>query len=170
MASAALIAPPGWLTHTQLARQAGCSAQLVDTWAARYGWPMPGRRRPCVRLYRSEICEQLRRALALVRAGTPPSELIIHGRLMLPGSPAPAAPKVDLDFGEIPCPTHRDAQDIRDRLILGLIQRHPGIVRESVAQCARLHPGDRGPAVLAILAAYRSQVADHAWIDDVLET
>jgi len=158
---------PGFITQSDLAARAGCSQSLLNAWQIRYGWPM-GHRSGGFRCYPEHLVELLRRVLERVRQGHPPSQIIIDGLPVLP-APSPA-PKVDLDFGDIPMPATSEARDVRDRLILGLIQRHPGIVRWAAAQCSRIRPSDRGPAVLAIIAAYRRQVADHAWIDHVLET
>lgn len=161
---------PLLLTISEVAAATGVSKSVLRIWEKRYGWPTPHRSRHGCRRYTVDTVEVLHQVIARLGAGATIRDLIVDGHPSL-GQPAPSpAPKPTLDLAAVGCPDSADAQDVRDRLICGLIQQHPGIVRWAVSQCARLRPAERGPAVLNVLTAYRHQVADHAWLDVALES
>jgi hypothetical protein len=156
------------LTIQEVAQATGVSAPCLRTWETRFGWPTPHRTRHGCRRYTADSVAKIRSVAARVHAGEALPEIIREGRPCLAPAVVPP-PRPNLDFTAIPCPLDDNARCIRDRLICGLVQRHPGIVRWAASSCDVLHPDDRGPAVLNILTAYRQQVADHAWLDAALE-
>jgi hypothetical protein len=157
------------LTISEVATATGVSMSVLRIWEKRYGWPRPHRSRHGNRLYTPGDVVLLHQVLTRLAAGATIRDLIRDGAPCLT-QPAPRHAPPILDLTAIGCPDGREAQEIRDRLVCGLVQRHPGIVRWAVSQCARLRPAERGPAVLNVLAAYRRQIADAAWLDAALES
>jgi DNA-binding transcriptional MerR regulator len=150
------------LTIGQAAAAAGTTAHMLRAWSTRYGWPSPPRSGSGYRLFSAREVEQIRAVRALLAAGRELREIIVDGQLRLP-SALPPAP-THLEFGDLPAPRTGDGYDVRTRLIAGLIQRHPGIVRWAIQSRARLHPADREAAVDGILRQAAEQLGNPGWL------
>lgn len=152
-------------TIGQAAQAAGTTASVLRTWSNRYGWPSPPRTGAGYRLYTAREVEQIKTVRGMLAAGQQLRDIIIDGQPRLPqGSPGAPPTPVRLDFGDLPAPRTRDGDETRTRLILGLIQRNPGIVRWSIQQRARLHPADREAAVDGILRLAAEQLGNPGWL------
>jgi DNA-binding transcriptional MerR regulator len=158
-----------WLSISDAAELAGTTPSVLRVWEQRYGWPAPRRSPSGYRRFTPADASLIRQVVARVDAGTPISEIIHDGRPhLLP--PAARPQPISLDLSDLPRPTTADGQAAQRALLLGIAQRHPGQIRAAVALCARLHPRERGPAVLLVLDAVRRQHPDHAWLDRILES
>jgi DNA-binding transcriptional MerR regulator len=78
------------LNINEASKLCGLSPSVLRIWEVRYGWPSPKRKPNGYRAYNLAQVEELKRAAALVKAGTPISSLIIDGLPRWPAS-GPAA-------------------------------------------------------------------------------
>lgn len=159
------------MSIAEAARRVQATPSLLRIWETRYGWPTAHRTRGGLRYYTVEQVDYIAKVLRYLRSsGLSPREVIRDGMPQLPAEQRDTDPVPAFDASEIPEPASTEALAVRRQLLAGLLQRHSGVVRAAVAQCARLHPRDRSPAVLQVIAAYRAQIADHAWLDLALES
>ncbi len=150
------------------ARLAGTTPFVLRAWSARYGWPSPPRSRGGFRLFSPREIEQIKVVLARHRAGAPLGELLAGGQPHLPEFAAPPS-RQRFDVSHLAVPATAFARDAHADLIGALIQRHPGLVRGVLARRPHIRPADRHAAIDGVLAAYRDQIPDHAWLDQALE-
>ncbi|MFM2054302.1 MAG: hypothetical protein RL456_2339 [Pseudomonadota bacterium] len=156
------------LSVGEVATLTGVAASTLRVWERRYGWPTPHRSRGGERRYTPAQVDAIREVARRAAAGMSLRDMIVDGLPRIPPA-RPAPPLIPLDLSDIPEPLRPESLALRRSLIYGLVQRHPGRVRDSLAQLARIHPADRGPAALLVVAAYRAQIPDHAWLDAILE-
>lgn len=157
------------VTLRELAIATRTTPQQIYQWQARYGWPLPAGTHPRGRRYPRALIDEVRRVLAANAAGRPLRDILATPTPALPPVVAPPA-LPGLDLRDLPTPTTTDGQAVQRQLLRGLADRHPGRVRHAVAACARLHPRERGPAVLLVLTrARQAHPALSAWLDEILE-
>lgn len=157
---------PGKFTIGQAAAAAGTTAAVIRSWGARYGWPSPPRTGAGYRTFTDREVEQIKWVRRQHLRGRELGEILAAGRPVIPEADLQtiqAKPKA-LDFSSLPAPRTGEAYDTRHRLIAGLIQRHPGIVRWAIQQRARLHPADREAAVDGILRLAAEQLGNPGWL------
>jgi hypothetical protein len=157
---------PGRLTIGQAAAAAGTTASVIRAWGVRYGWPSPARSGADYRVFTEHEVEQIKWVRRQHQRGRDLGDILAQGRPVIPEADLQAIqakPKA-LDFSDLSAPRTGEGYDTRHRLIAGLIQRHPGIVRWAIQQRARLHPADREPAVDGILRLAAEQLGNPGWL------
>ncbi len=159
--------PPRLCSITEAARLTGVSASALRVWTTRYGWPCPRRTGGGQKRFSPAEILMVRRVVAAVAAGASLRELLASGSpnvAMLDQPVAPPAPRPDLDLGELAAPRTSDGDQVRKRLKLALIQRHPGLVRQAIAERLRLHPADREACVDGVLRLAAEQLDNPPWL------
>ena len=161
--------PPEVLNLAPTAGFAGVTPGALRQWLSRHGWPHPTRDRHGRWTFTERQAIEIRDVAQRLAAGACLRDLIEDGHLRQAPHPR-HRPPFHLDLVNLPDPPGREAQQVRRTLVLGLLHQHPGRVRQAIAQCACLHPRDRGLAVLLVLdAARRQNPAYAAWIDQAVE-
>lgn len=160
---------PDAMNIREVAQFAGLGESQIRMWGSRYGWPQPARDRRGNRVFNERQAIQLREIAARLRGGAMIGALIVDGLPRLCPTVAPAE-RIAIDISDLPRPQTAAGIEAQRLLLLGIDQRHPGRIRLAIAQCARLRPNERGPAVFLILDAIRKQCPAHVpWLDHVVE-
>ena len=149
---------PAWFTVKQACVILGFSPSLIRLWESRYGWPCPRRTASGQRRFSTSDLDEIRRVLALVRAGRAIGSLLVDGQPRLPD----AAPRQRLDadiVSGIPLPARALARALRGELVAALARRDQGAAEACLASAQRdCTPDDRAWAVwmpcLTMLAAW----------------
>lgn len=153
----------------EVARFAGLGEAQIRAWTARYNWPQPSRDRRGRLHFTERQAIQLRDIAYHLRAGACIGDLIVDGQPTITPSVPPPTP-IRIDISNLPRPQSTTGIETQRLLLLGIVQRHAGRIRHALAQCARLRPDERGPAVLLVLDAFRAQNPTHAaWLDQAIE-
>jgi hypothetical protein len=160
-------APPDTYAIAEAAKLSGTTPAVLRVWSARYGWPSPRRTHSGYRRYTAAEIELIKEVRLLVTAGRDLRDIIVDGKPVLSGD-QPAAARAHLEFGDLPAPRTGEGYDTRTRLIAGILQRHPGIVRWAILNRARLHPADREAAVDGILRLATEQLGNPGWLLEVM--
>jgi hypothetical protein len=128
----------------------GLTAPVIRMWENRYGWPSPRRLDNGYRIYSEDQIEDLKLAGALVKAGTPVSQLVDgKGGINLPRPKKPLKRPILSLAHKVPLPSRAEALKVRDLLLDGFHCQDAGKVLLALAQALTLHPSDRAPACFA---------------------
>jgi hypothetical protein len=154
------------LTITEIATATGTTPALLRAWEHRYGWPRPHRQPNGYRVYDSSLVEILIRVQKLLAAGATPRELFTDDGPCLPPQIAPEPVTITLEMAGVAPPLTAEARRVRDRLVAAIERRDARGVAGCCAELPRLHPRDRGNAVLQVIEHATSQLspADQAWL------
>ena len=157
----ATAAAPAWFTAKQACVTLGISPALIRLWESRYGWPCPRRTANGQRRFSAADLIEIRRVLALVRAGRPIGSLIVDGRPQLPE----AAPRPRLDASvveSLPLPGRPSARALRGQLVGALLRRDEGAALACLALTPRECPPEDRPwaawlPALVLMSAWEAQ-------------
>jgi transposase-like protein len=157
----------GAFSITEAAQMTGTTPAILRAWSSRYGWPSPRRTSTGYRRFTTAEIEQIKQVRAQMAAGRELREILADGQVHLPCAQPQPTP-AHLEFGELSAPRTGDGYDVRTRLIAGLLQRHPGIVRWALAMRDRLPPHDREASVNGILRLAAEQLGHPGWLLEVM--
>jgi DNA-binding transcriptional MerR regulator len=143
-------APHGGHSIAETARIIGISAAALRQWEARFGWPQPERQANGYRTFSTELVNDLKRVVAIVKRGGYIGDAIAQVRY--PSQPAKQKPVRPLiDFSVLPPPRSPEGQRLRAILEEAIRLDDAGKIAWVKAQAPLLHPLEREAAILAPL-------------------